>query len=203
MSDFCLSPTFACRRSHLYYISIDSSLTLLGIWSKRGEVSTEVPFLYKQTIGSKSIPTSHWPKPFDVCSNIVLLLHCFYSTHLEHSSLESSSGRHNVTSRLGVVSHLPIEDDWVLAVTGGGWVGVCGLGRHWLDGDESQWASVVLIGICWDERTLLISTALASPAMTDTAVSTSLIDVIWRLATVGLMVYSSLISTNHTEQMLF
>ncbi|KAF3854370.1 hypothetical protein F7725_022425 [Dissostichus mawsoni] len=48
------------------------------------------------------------------------------------------------------VTHLPIEDHRVLAVGGGGGVGVGGLSSHWFDGDETQGAGMVFIGSsCW------------------------------------------------------
>lgn len=45
--------------------------------------------------------------------------------------------------------HLPVEDHRVLAVGGGGGVGVGWLRRHGLDGDETQGAGVIFVGV-WE-----------------------------------------------------
>lgn len=47
--------------------------------------------------------------------------------------------------------HLPVEDHRVLAVGGGGGVGVGRLRRHWLDGDETQGAGVIFVGV-WEGK---------------------------------------------------
>lgn len=58
---------------------------------------------------------------------------------------ESDVGRIDLEE--AVQPHLPVEDHRVLAVGGGGGVGVGGLCRHGLDGDETQGAGVIFVGV--------------------------------------------------------